>query len=68
VFFAIGERNIASLAAIRTIIQPIHGEADILLRLAKAAILLARALRFRFVALHANGSHCGGPSTVAGVA
>ncbi len=68
VIIRLGHSHVAGFATIRTVVKAIFTQADALLRLAKAAILLARALRFDFVALHANGRHCGGPSTVAGVA
>jgi hypothetical protein len=60
---AVGERNIASLAAIGTIVEPVHGEANVLLRLAEAAVLLAGALPLGLFALAADRlRHAGYPS------
>jgi hypothetical protein len=47
----VGDADVTGLPAIRTIIQPIHAESNIVLRLAEAAILLADALRLGLIAL-----------------
>jgi len=52
----------ARLAAIWAVVQAVLTKADVLLRLAEAAIFLASALCFRFVALRTKGRHCGCPS------
>src|SRR5262249_36261188 len=51
---AIGQRNIACLAAIGTVIEAIGAEANFSLTLANGAVLFAGALRLRLVALHAD--------------
>jgi hypothetical protein len=53
----VGDADVTSLPAIRTIIQPIHAEANIVLRLAEATILLADALRLGLIALRAKDEH-----------
>ena len=46
--------NLTRFAAIRTIILPIHAQANVVLRLAQVAILVAGTLRFALVAQYAN--------------
>jgi len=55
--FGVGQPHVAGLPAIRTIIHSVHSQMNIVLRLAEAAELLARALRFRLVALRAERNH-----------
>jgi hypothetical protein len=60
VIVSIGQADITRLAAIGTVIQPVHTQPDVFLRLAKAAVFLARALALRLIALGAEGDHPGG--------
>jgi hypothetical protein len=53
----VGDADVTGLPAIRTIVQPIHAKANIVLRLAKAAILLAGALRLGLIAQRAENGH-----------
>jgi hypothetical protein len=57
VVIAIGERDIAGLAAIRTIVKAIDAQANVLLRLAKAAVFFASASPLRLIALRAERLH-----------
>src|SRR6185437_10154892 len=52
-----GRANVARLAAFRAIVEPVHAEADVLLRLAEAAVFLAGALLLRLIALRTEGYH-----------
>jgi hypothetical protein len=54
----VGEAHIAGFTAIRAIVETVSAQANILLRLAKAAVLFAGALPFRFVALRTERNHC----------
>ena len=49
----VGQRHIARFTTIRTIIQAVHSEANILLTLTNDAILFAGAGLFRLIALRA---------------
>lgn len=53
----VGDADVTGLPAIRTIIQPIHAETNIVLRLTEATIFLADTLRLGFVALRAKYDH-----------
>ena len=55
IFFS--DADVTSLPAIRTIVQSVHAKANIVLRLAEAAILVAGALRLGLVALRADDGH-----------
>jgi len=55
--FLFGETDVASLATIRAIIQPVDAQAHVIRGLAEAAVLVAGALRLRFVALRADRGH-----------
>jgi hypothetical protein len=55
--FRVRHPHIASLAAVRTIVHSVHGQADVVLRLAEAAEFLAGTLRFRLVALRTESNH-----------
>jgi hypothetical protein len=63
IFIRLRHAHVHSFAAIRAIIQPVDAEAHIVLRMAEAAVLLARALRFGLVALPAKSLllHAGAP-------
>ena len=59
----VGEMDIASLAAIGTVVQSVHAKPDVLLGLAETAVLLTVTLRLCLVTLRAEGArHCGCPS------
>jgi hypothetical protein len=51
VLISISHGYVASLSAFRAVIHAVNAQPDIVLGLAEAAELLARALHFRFVAL-----------------
>src|SRR6266849_914084 len=57
IFFS--DANVTSLPAIRAIVQSIHAKANIVLRLAEAAVLVAGALGLGFIALRADDGHLG---------
>ena len=49
------QTHFAGFPTIRAVVQPIHAESHVLLRLAETAVLFAVALRLRLVALRADG-------------
>lgn len=53
----VGSPHITSLTALGTIIQPIDGQTNMVLRLTETTEFLAGALRFTFLALRAERNH-----------
>jgi hypothetical protein len=52
-----GNTHVTGFAAIGTVVEAVFTEPDVLLRLAEAAVFLARAFGFGLVALRANDCH-----------
>ena len=57
VVIGVSKAHVAGLPAVRAIIQAVDAKTHVISRLAEAAVLLASAFGFRFVALRAQSDH-----------